>query len=48
MDLEIKQLLKKETWTVVPRTEAEAVHANILGTIWAFKRKRFQLDQFAS
>jgi hypothetical protein len=41
MEVELAQLVKKETWTVVPRTEAEAVYANILGVIWAFKRKRF-------
>ena len=39
MDLEIRQLASKDCWTVVDRSEAK--DKKILGTTWAFKRKRF-------
>jgi hypothetical protein len=41
MELEMNQLRDKETWVVVPRTEALAIGANIIGTTWVFKRKRY-------
>jgi len=35
------QLLKKETWDIVDRKEALDKNANIIGSTWVYKRKRF-------
>jgi hypothetical protein len=41
MELEMAQLRAKKTWTVVPRTEALALGANIIRSTWVLKRKRY-------
>jgi hypothetical protein len=41
MELEMAQLRAKKTRTVVPRTEALALGANIIGSTWVLKRKRY-------
>jgi len=41
MKEEWKQLMEMETWDIVDRTEAVQKNANIIGSTWAYKRKRF-------
>ena len=41
IDKEIQQLLDKQTWDVVEQTIPNKLGVNIVGTTWAFKRKRF-------
>ena len=41
MDIEMEQLMDKDVWNVVPRGKAISEGANIIDTVWAFKRKRY-------
>ena len=41
MDKEIDELAKKNAWTLVDLAEAEQAGTTIVGTTWAFKRKRY-------
>ena len=41
MDIEMEQLMDKDVWNVVPRRKAISEGANIIDTVWAFKRKRY-------
>jgi hypothetical protein len=41
MGLEIKQLEGKDAWDIVPRSQADKEKKKILGSTWAFKRKRY-------
>ena len=41
MDKEIDELAKKEAWTLVDIAEAQKAGTTIIGTTWAFKRKRY-------
>ena len=41
MDLEIEQLEKRDAWTMVDRDEAIKAGEKVLGSTWAFRRKRF-------
>ena len=41
MDIEMEQLMDKDVWNVVSREKAISEGANIIDTVWAFKRKRY-------
>jgi hypothetical protein len=41
MDKEIKELALKHAWDLVPAITAEQADKRVLGTTWAFKRKRY-------
>ena len=41
MDRDIDQLLEKRTWDMVDRSVPLILGANIVGTTWAFKCKRY-------
>jgi hypothetical protein len=41
MTVEISGLEKQQTWTVVPRSTAAALHKKVLPSTWTFKRKRY-------
>ena len=41
MDKEIDELARKNAWTLVDIEEAKQAGTKILGTTWAFKRKRY-------
>jgi hypothetical protein len=41
MDSEIEELVKWSAWDLVPLSESERLQKKIVGTLWAFRRKRY-------
>ena len=41
MDLEIEQLQNRNAWTIVDREEATKAGEKVIGSTWAFRRKRY-------